>query len=159
MEPNATDSPVDEGPGVDATGYEATGRKRPDLALDREGASDRSSDTGPEAPEPRGETREERTRRTRKSPEGGRTETTPSHSSRKGRTTRKEWSRNRCPPPPPGVTQDEPPGKPGCSWNPPPRSLRFRAEVGPTHSKEQGGPHQERRIPQPVAPAKRAPAR
>jgi len=50
MEPNATDSPVDESPGVDATGHEATGRKRPDLALDREGASDRSSDTGPDDP-------------------------------------------------------------------------------------------------------------
>lgn len=50
MELNATDSPVDESPGVDATGHEATSRKRPDLALDREGASDRSSDTGPEDP-------------------------------------------------------------------------------------------------------------
>jgi len=50
MEPNATDSPVDESPGVDATGHEATSRKRPDLVLDREGASNRSSDTGPEDP-------------------------------------------------------------------------------------------------------------
>jgi len=50
MEPNATDSPVDESPGVDATGHEATGRKRPDFVLDRGGARDRLPDTGTEDP-------------------------------------------------------------------------------------------------------------
>lgn len=37
----------------------------------------------------------------------------------------------QVPAPTPGVTQDEPQGKPEGSWNPPPRSLRFRAEAGP----------------------------
>lgn len=54
MDPNATDSPVDGSPEVDATGHEATSPKGPVLVLDREGASDRSSDTGPEDPSPEG---------------------------------------------------------------------------------------------------------
>lgn len=130
--------------------------KGPDLALDRGRASDRSFDTGPEAPEPRGETREERTRGTRKSPEGGRAETTPSHSPRKGRYTRKEWSRNRCPPPPPGVTQDEPQGNQGVRGILRPGAYASGPRPDHPHPQGQGRPDQERRSPQPAARATRA---
>jgi hypothetical protein len=108
MEPNATDSPVDESPEVDATGHEATGRKRPDLVLDRGGARNRLPRYRNGGPEPRGATRETRTRRARKSLEGGNSEaTSPSLPEREGPLFRKEggsrrsWSRNRCPPPTP----------------------------------------------------------
>lgn len=158
MEPNATDSPVDESPGVDATGHEATGPQGPDLAPDRGRASDRSPDTGPDDPILEG--RPERSGpEGPQGPYGGKSETTPSQSSRKGRITRKGWNRDRCPPPPTGVTQDERRGKPRCSWNQPPGGLRSRAEAGPHLLARTGRNDREKLGPQPGTHAKSAPAR
>jgi hypothetical protein len=47
-----------------------------------------------------------------------------------GKIHAEEVEPEQVPAPTPGVTQDEPQGKPEGSWNPPPRSLRFRAEAG-----------------------------
>jgi hypothetical protein len=152
MEPNATDSPVDESPGVDATGHEATSRKRPDLVLDREGASNRSSDTGPEDPSLEGKPERSGPEELARAPKEGKPR--PSLRIRPARedTRGRDGAGTGARPPPPGVTQDEPPGKPGCSWNPPPRSLRFRAETSPpTRKGRETG--QERREPQPGAHA------
>jgi len=130
MELNATDSPVDESPEVDATGREATGRKRPDFVLDRGGARNRLPDTGtedlslegqPERSGPEGLARAWK--------EGTPKPPPPSPTARKRNppTARKEdrggdGAGTGARPPPPGVTQDEPKGKPQGPWNPPPRS-------------------------------------
>jgi hypothetical protein len=137
MEPNATDSTVDESPGVDATGHEATSRKRPDLVLDREGASNRSSDTGPEDPSLEGKPERSGPEELARAPKEGNPR--PSLRIRPARedTRGRDGAGTGARPPPPGVTQDEPQGNQGVRGTPRPGA--YASGPRPAHPPARAG--------------------